>query len=56
MKMHQRNSLNTWAKKLAEENGLIGNEDFEKLKGSSKKGKYNVEDVKNFLRNKIKFK
>jgi pyruvate/2-oxoglutarate dehydrogenase complex dihydrolipoamide acyltransferase (E2) component len=39
-----------WAKKLAEENGLIGNEDFEKLKGSSKKGKYNVEDVKNFLK------
>lgn len=39
-----------WAEKLAQENGLIGNEDFEKLKGSSKKGKYNVEDVKNFLK------
>lgn len=39
-----------WSEKLAQENGLIGNEDFEKLKGSSKKGKYNVEDVKNFLK------
>jgi len=39
-----------WAEKLAQENGLIGNEDFENLKGSSKKGKYNVEDVKNFLK------
>ena len=36
--------------KLAQENGLIGNEKFESLKGSSKKGKYNVEDVKNFLK------
>ena len=43
----------TWARELAEKNGLIGNEEFEKLKGSSKKGKYNVEDVKNFLK-KIK--
>ena len=42
-----------WAEKLAQENGLIGNEKFESLKGSSKKGKYNVEDVKNFLK-KIK--
>ena len=39
-----------WAEKLAQENGLIGNKEFEKLKGSSKKGKYNVEDVKNFLK------
>ena len=39
-----------WAEKLAQENGLLGNKEFEKLKGSSKKGKYNVEDVKNFLK------
>ena len=39
-----------WAEKLAQENGLIGNKEFEKLKGSSKKGKYNVEDVKNFFK------
>ena len=39
-----------WAEKLAQENGLVGNKKFESLKGSSKKGKYNVEDVKNFLK------